>query len=367
MKKVVILTASIGGGHNAASKAIKEYADYYREDIEVVVVDVLEYIRPILSKIAGKTYEINVKNFPEFYGWQYDLNNSTDGMLGKNNLSPFLSKLKELVEEFTPDLIISVHPVSVTSIIKIREKYGFDFKVMVVVTDFDYHASWINKDVDMFIVSSSFMKLKLVADEIPLDRIMDTGIPTSIDIQKKMSKTKARKLLNLKDKKTILIMGGSFGAGNLKKLMTSILQSSLDIQCVFIAGSNKRAKKILAKLSENSGKDIIVEGYTNQISRYMDAADFLVTKPGGLTVTEVLIKNIPLVITKPIPGQEEENSNYLLNHGIGVRLDKEEELAIQLEDLIYDAVRIRHMKELQLHYAKPEATKDIFVAMDKLL
>lgn len=367
MKKVVILTAPIGGGHNAASKAIKEYADYYREDIEVVVVDVLEYIRPILSKIAGKTYEINVKNFPEFYGWQYDLNNSTDGMLGKNNLSPFLSKLKELVEEFTPDLIISVHPVSVTSIIKIREKYGFDFKVMVVVTDFDYHASWINKDVDMFIVSSSFMKLKLVADEIPLDRIMDTGIPTSIDIQKKMSKTKARKLLNLKDKKTILIMGGSFGAGNLKKLMTSILQSSLDIQCVFIAGSNKRAKKILAKLSENSGKDIIVEGYTNQISRYMDAADFLVTKPGGLTVTEVLIKNIPLVITKPIPGQEEENSNYLLNHGIGVRLDKEEELAIQLEDLIYDAVRIRHMKELQLHYAKPEATKDIFVAMDKLL
>lgn len=271
------------------------------------------------------------------------------------------------MEEFTPDLIISVHPVSVTSIIKIREKYGFDFKVMVVVTDFDYHASWINKDVDMFIVSSSFMKLKLVADEIPLDRIMDTGIPTSIDIQKKMSKTKARKLLNLKDKKTILIMGGSFGAGNLKKLMTSILQSSLDIQCVFIAGSNKRAKKILAKLSENTGKDIIVEGYTNQISRYMDAADFLVTKPGGLTVTEALIKNIPLVITKPIPGQEEENSNYLLNHGIGVRLDKEEELAIQLEDLIFDAVRIRHMKELQLHYAKPEATKDIFVAMDKLL
>jgi len=365
MKRVVILTASIGGGHNATSKAIKEYADGFREEYEVIIVDVLEYIRPLLSKFVGKTYELNVKNFPEFYGWQYELNNTTDGKIAKN-LLPFQSKLKELVDEYEPDVIICVHPISVNSIIKVREKFDLNYLVMVVVTDYDYHASWIHKDVDRFIVSSNFMKLKLIHDEIPVDRISVTGIPTSMVLHQKLDKFKARYMLSLKDKPTVLIMGGSFGAGNLKKLMNSLLESDLDVQCVFITGSNKKVKKALLKLSEGKEKDIIIEGFTDKIAQYMDAADLLVTKPGGLTVTEALIKNLPLIITKPIPGQEEENATYLLNHGIGVRLDKEEELPVLIEDLLLDEVRIRHMVELQSHYAMPDAAKNLFEVMDGL-
>lgn len=365
MKRAVILTASIGGGHNATSRAIKEYADDFREDYEVIIVDVLDYIRPMLSKFVGKTYELNVKNFPEFYGWQYELNNSTDGKIAKN-LLPFQSKLKELVDEYTPDVIICVHPISVTSIIKVREKYELSYQVMVVVTDYDYHASWIHKDVDRFIVSSNFMKLKLIHDEIPLERISVTGIPTSVSLHQRVDKFKARYMLNLKDKPTILIMGGSFGAGNLKKLMTALLESSLDVQSIFISGSNKKVRKALLKLAEGTDKDIIIEGFTDRISQYMDAADLLVTKPGGLTVTEALIKNLPLIITKPIPGQEEENATYLLNHGIGVRLDKEEELPVLIEDLLQDEIRIKYMKELQNNYAKPDAAKDLFEVMDGL-
>ncbi|MFH5834441.1 glycosyltransferase [Proteiniclasticum sp. C24MP] len=366
MKKVVILSASIGGGHNAASNAIRMYAEELKEEYQVTVIDVLEYIRPILSKVAEKTYEINVKNFPEFYGWQYDLNNSMDGKISRNIL-PFHSKLKELVNEYNPDVIICMHPVSVTSIIRVREKYGFTFKVFVVVTDYDYHASWIHKDVDMFFVSSNFMKLKLLEDHIPETRIRDTGIPTSHELQVKLDKFKARYLLDLKDKKTILIMGGSFGAGNLIKLVNSMMKSNLDLQVIVITGSNKKVKKDLDKLSDEVEKDLIILGYTEKISLYMDAADILVTKPGGLTVTEALIKRLPLVITRPIPGQEEENATYLLNHGIGVRLDQDEELHILIEDLIQDETRLKHMKELQEHYAKPDATKDLFAVMDELL
>lgn len=366
MKKVLILSASIGGGHNATSNAIRKYAEEFREEYQVTVIDVLEYIGPILSKVAEKTYEINVKNFPEFYGWQYDLNNSTDGKISRNIL-PFHNKLKELVMEQKPDVILCVHPVSVTSIIRVREKYGFDYKVCVVVTDYDYHASWIHQDVDMFFVSSNFMKLKLMEDEIPEERIRDSGIPTSHDLQVKLDRYKARYMLNIKDKKTILVMGGSFGAGNLTKLVRSLMKSKLDLQVIVIAGSNRKLKKELDKLVEEAVKDLIILGYTDKISLYMDAADILVTKPGGLTVTEALIKNLPLVITKPIPGQEEENATYLLNHGIGVRLDQDEELHILIEDLIQDEVRLKYMKELQAYYAKPDAAKDLFGTLDELL
>lgn len=366
MKRVVILTASIGGGHNATSNAIKTYADAYRDDYDVVIIDVLEYIIPTFSKVVEKTYELNVKNFPEFYGWQYDMNNSTDGKFAAK-LLPFHSKLKDLITEYEPDIIISVHPISVSSIIRVREKYGFDYKVVVVVTDYDYHASWIHQDVDMFIVSSNFMKLKLIDDKIPDNRIQDTGIPTNHELSNRMDKHKARYMLNLKDMNTILIMGGSFGAGNLVELVGAVLESSLEVQCVVITGNNKKVRKEMQKLCEGTKKDIIIEGYTEKISLYMDAADVLVTKPGGLTVTEALIKKLPLIITKPIPGQEEENATYLLNHGIGVRLDKEEELHILIEDLLADKVRMKHMIELQNHYAKPDAVKDLFSAMDHVL
>lgn len=366
MKRIVILTASIGGGHNATSNAIKTYADTYRDEYEVVIIDVIEYIIPTLSKVVEKTYELNVKNFPEFYGWQYDMNNNIDGKLA-SSLLPFHSKLKDLITEYEPDVIICVHPVSVSSIIRVREKYGFNYKVVVVVTDYDYHASWIHENVDMFIVSSNFMRLKLIDDKIPEDRIKDTGIPTNHELNNRVDKYKARYMLNLKDKNTILIMGGSFGAGNLMDLVNAVMESSLDLQCVVIAGNNKKLKKELLKIFGETDKDIIIEGYTEKISLYMDAADVLVTKPGGLTVTEALIKNLPLIITKPIPGQEEENATYLLNHGIGVRLDKEKELHILIEDLLTDQVRLKHMIELQNHYAKPDAVKDLFLAIDDLM
>ncbi len=366
MDNVVILSASIGGGHKATSNAIKTYAEQFEKGYNVTVIDVLNYIRPMLSKVAERSYEINVKNFPEFYGWQYDLNNSTDGKIIKNIL-PFHSKLKELVNEYEPSVIICTHPVSVTSIIRVREKYGFLFKVFVVVTDYDYHASWIHEDVDMFIVSSNFMKLKLIEDNIPVEKIRDSGIPTDHNLQLKMDKSEARALLGMKDKKTILIMGGSFGAGNLIKLVTSMMKSNLDLQVIVISGSNKKAKKELDKFSKDVDKDLLILGFTKNISLYMDTADILVTKPGGLTVTEALIKNLPLVITKPIPGQEEENATYLLNHGIGVRLDQDEELHILIEDLLHDKVRLKHMIELQKNYAKPNATKDLFNVLNQVL
>jgi processive 1,2-diacylglycerol beta-glucosyltransferase len=366
MKKTLVLTASFGGGHNATSQAIKEYSDNFRSDYNVEIVDILEYITPVLSKIAGKSYEINAKTFPEVYGWFYDLNNSTEGKLTKNNLSLFYSQFKELIETSQPEYIICVHPVSISNIIKTRKKYGFQYKVVVLVTDYDYHSSWINEEADAFIVASNYMKFRLMDDGIPIKKINVTGIPTSLINKKITMKDEARRILKLKDKTTVLAMGGSFGAGKLKKLMDVIGGSDLDIQIIFIAGKNKRTKRILEKNMKEFDKDFRVLGYTDQVSLYMDASDFLITKPGGLTISEALIKNIPIIINNPIPGQEEENAIYLLNKGIAVRLNKDNEISALLKDLIDDPVRIDNMKEMQKHYSKPNASEDLFNVLDAL-
>lgn len=364
MKRALILTASIGGGHNATSQAIKEFSDKFRNDYQVEIVDILEYIRPVLSKIVGKSYEINAKTFPEVYGWLYELNNSTEGKWTKNNLSLFYSKLKELIETFKPDYIICVHPVSISNIIKTRKRYNYGYKVVVLVTDYDYHSSWINVEADAFIVSSNYMKFRMMDDDIPIEKIHVTGIPTSLINKKITLKDEARRLLELKDKTTILAMGGSFGAGKLKRLMNVIGESDLDVQTIFIAGKNKRTKRILEKHMKEFDKDFRVLGFTDQVSLYMDASDFLITKPGGLTISEALIKNIPIIINNPIPGQEEENAIYLLNKGIAVRLNKDNEISALLKDLINDPIRIRNMKEMQKHYSKPNASEDLFKVLD---
>ncbi|HBH11580.1 MAG: Monogalactosyldiacylglycerol synthase [Clostridiales bacterium 38_11] len=364
MKRALVLTVSIGGGHNATSRAIKEYSENFRDDYQVEIVDILEYIRPVLSKIAGKGYEINAKTFPEVYGWLYELNNSTEGKLTKNNLSLFYTKLKELIEKFQPDYIICVHPVSIGNIIKTRKKFGYQYKIVVLVTDYDYHSSWIHEEADIFIVSSNYMKFRMMDDGIPIEKIKVTGIPTSLDNNKITLKDEARRILELKDKTTILAMGGSFGAGKFKRLMDVIGESDLDIQMVFIAGKNKRTKRILEKHMKEFDKDFRVVGYTDQVSLYMDASDFLITKPGGLTISEALIKNIPIIINNPIPGQEEENAIYLLNKGIAVRLNKDNEISALLKDLINDPIRINNMKEMQKHYSKPNASEDLFNVLD---
>jgi len=366
MKNVLVLTASIGGGHNSASAAIKEYAERYRLEYSVHVIDILEYIQPLLSKIAGKSYEVNAKNFPELYGWFYDLNNSTEAKFTRNNIGFFFSRLKELIEEYRPDYVISVHPVAIGSVIKTRKKYQFDFKLVVLMTDFDYHSTWVNHEADMFIVSSRFMKYRLENDMISPDKIRTTGIPTHMSIQQVKDKAVAREELGMEDKTTILIMGGSFGAGKLKKMMDQLASSDLDVQLVFIAGNNKRTKKALEKNAKKYEKNIRVEGFTNQISSYMDASDVLVTKTGGLTVTEALIKGIPIVINHPIPGQEEENATYLQNKGLGVRITKDREAVAIIRDLLEDDVRLAHMKMMASHYRKPDAAKHFFEVLDEM-
>ncbi len=358
MKNVLLLTANIGGGHNAAANALKSYAKKNNYNINISVVDYLEYIDPQLSKLSSTTYEVCAKNIPQLYKVLYNANNTSikKDIIFSRPLFNF--KSKALINEYKPDIVICNHPFIVPEIINTRSTNKFTYSVFVLMTDLDFHEGWVYPGVDRYIVSNNFMHIKLLQKDIPNDKICCYGIPTSYKFVEEKDKTQARKELNLRDMTTVLLIGGSFGAGKIQKVFKQIASSKLDIQIVVIAGKDVSLKNDLLKVSNMYDKPIKILGYTNQMSLYMDAVDILITKPGGLTITEAMIKCVPMIIINPIPGQEEENADFLLNKGISV-LANNKNISLVLMDLLKDKERIQDMKQNSARYAKPNACKDI--------
>ena len=146
---------------------------------------------------------------------------------------------------------------------------------------------------------------------------------------------------------------------NIKDFFEAILNVKEDIQIIAIAGKGKKTKKLFEKLAKNSDKKVVILGYTNKVPELMQIADFIVSKPGGLTTTEILVSQVPFIIINPVPGQEEENANFLTNNGAAVRIWDASKALPFIEQFINDSFRIENMKIMQKHIARPNSTRDI--------
>lgn len=358
MINLLILTVNIGGGHNAAANALKSYIKDSKYEVNISVVDYIEYINHGLSKLTAVAYEACTKNIPQLYKASYNIRNMIPKKVSHSK-SIFNIKSKALIEEYKPDIVVCLHPFIVSEITDLKNRYDFRYDIFVLMTDFDLHEGWVSPGVNRYIVSSNFMRLRLLDKGISEFKIHTFGIPTSCCLSNKYNKVTARQELNLaEDMITILLVGGSFGAGKIKNILKEIIESTLEIQVVIIAGKDSVLKKDLEKIGDLYNKPIQVLGFTEKIFLYMDAADILITKPGGLTITEAIIKQLPMIIVNPIPGQEEENANFLLNKGIAVSANNKN-IAIVLKDLLEDKERIKDMKVISTRYAKPNACRDI--------
>lgn len=358
MKNILLLTANTGGGHNTAANALKDYIDKNDYEMNISVVEYFKYINPKLSKLTSVTYEVFTKNMPSLYKASYNIRNLIPNKDSNFSKALFNTRSTALIEEYKPDIVVCIHPFIVSEMMEVRKVNNYRFGVFVLMTDFNFHEGWVYPGVDRYIVSNDFMRLKLMKKDVPEYKIHCYGIPTLDEFNIKLDKNQARRALGLKDMTTVLVVGGSFGAGKIQKVFEELADCHLDIQIIIIAGKNKNLKKDLLKLANRYKKVVQVLGYTDQLPLYMDAADVLITKPGGLTITEAMIKELPMIVVNPIPGQEEENETFLLNKGIAVSaLNKN--ISIVLADLLEDSNRIKNMKLMSSIYAKPNASKQI--------
>ena len=364
-KKIIVLYASIGGGHFKAAEGVKNYIAENYKNCEIQMIDALKYTNKIVDKIVIKSYVNMAKYSPKMWGEIYKFSEKAYSPATFSNAVQMVlsNKLLDLIEYEEPDSIISTHPFITEMVASLKKREKIATELNVILTDYASHKFWELKSeyVDKYFVANTEMKHNLVFNGIDSEKIFVTGIPVAPAFLKQMDKNEIYNEFKLEpSKKTILLFGGGeYGLSDVKDYLKGLLSINQDIQVIAIAGKNAKIRNMFKKVAEKFDKKVVVLGYTNKIPELMHIADFVISKPGGLTTTEILVSNIPYIIINPIPGQEEENARFLLNNGAAVRLYNAEKSTPFFENFLTDDVRIHHMKEMQKSIAKPNSTKEI--------
>ena len=365
---ILIFYASYGGGHLNAAKSINEYLQKNYNDLHVELIDCMKYINKTIEKVTTKAYTEMAKKAP--WAWGRIYSDAQKGPLAHitSRSNKFMAiKLLKLLREKQPDLIISTHPFGSQMCSYLKRKGKIHAKIATIMTDFAPHDQWLvgSDFTDYYFVAHDNMKKYLMDKGISSKNIFVTGIPLSNRFLKSYDKKEILKELNLEiDKKTILFFGGGeFGLGKKRtiEIFENFVKYCTDMQIIAIAGKNEKMKhafdNIVSKYDRKN--NIIVFEYTSQVPEFMSISDLVVTKPGGLTTTESLASELPMVIINPIPGQEEENAKFLVENGIAIWIKKEDNVQKILENLFLNPETLENMKQNTKKLAKLHSTQEI--------
>ena len=358
---ILFLTAATGGGHVKAAQALMQQMERQIPDCKTRLVDSLKYINPLIDRLVTGTYLKTIRILPAIYGKFYDLSEKdefiTNLVKGFNYI--LSRKLCSLIEQYNPDAVICAHtmPLQMMSCLKIKKL--LNIPVIGIVTDYTNHFFWKLEGVDAFIVAHECIKNDMVKMGIRSDRVHACGIPVTEDFLSTRERCLLLKEMGLENKPTLLLMGGSLGFGGLQSVFSSLLKLHRDIQIIAVAGCNKKLQNQLESLAQGSLKNVRVLGYTDKISELMDVADLLITKPGGITVSEALIKKLPFLIMTPIPGQEERNARFLMASGAAFRLTHYDNMEAVLKMTLDRPSVMQQMAAAAINLAKPHACEDI--------
>ena len=366
LNKVLILSASAGAGHVRAAEALEKEFKQSGAAREIRNVDVLTYTNKVFRHLYSKAYIDMVNRMPELLGWLYDhfdkpwKNERRRLALDRLNTRPLI----KLLEEYKPDIAVCTHflPAEILSWLKAKERTTC--KQAIVVTDFDVHAMWLCRHYEQYFVALEETRMHMEKLGIDADKLTVTGIP----IDPVFALTKDKRAMRLKhnlqpDKTTILVSAGGFGVGRIEDLSTCLSELQHDAQVVILCGRNEELKarmdRCAAKLRVNSRISFVNVGYTTLMDEFMSASDILIGKPGGLTTSEALSKGLVLVIVNPIPGQEERNSDHLLEEGAAIRCNNLPVLAYKVDQLLEDTERFARMKANASRLARPHSARDV--------
>ncbi|MFT8315247.1 MAG: glycosyltransferase [Clostridium sp.] len=371
--RALILSVSAGGGHKHAALALKDYILKFEPVSEIKILDTIKYINPILNKVLIGGYLNTLKITPSLFGKIYRFTENTDKDAGissfKNKLTEIMAhKILPAIEKFKPDIIICTHwyPVEMVSILK--EKNKLNIPIVCIITDYAPHSFWIYPQVDSYIVSNNDMVEEMVHRGINRDSIFDSGIPVGSDFFDRYNRNDTLKELELDpNKQVILMMGGSLGMGRISEIYSQIANSTKNIQIIVVAGNNKKLYTKLMSIKKTSNVDTRILGFTKDVNKYMQCSDILITKPGGLTISEALICQIPIVLFSPIPGQEEKNEEFLLKHNLAISIGDGSNCREKIEKLLCSSETLKIMKHNCKKFSKPNCGYNIFNVINDLI
>jgi processive 1,2-diacylglycerol beta-glucosyltransferase len=365
-KKVLILSASVGAGHVRAAQAVEKAFVEMHAAQELQSIDTLTYTNRVFRHLMARTYLDLVGSAPGILGWLYDYmdrpwrRERRRLALEKLNLRRFTKMLRE----YEPDMAVCTHffPSDIISYLKAKKELST--RQAIVVTDFDVHAMWLCHHYEHYFVPLEETRVHMEKLGIPGDKITVTGIPIDPVFAQQKDKGEMREKHGLApDRTTILVSAGGFGVGPIEHLVESLLELKHEAQVIMICGRSEELKKCMERRARQipSGHPVTIKvvAFTKEMDEYMSASDLVVGKPGGLTSSEALAKGLVFVVVNPIPGQEERNSDHLLEEGAAIRCNNLPALAYKIDRLLDDPKRFAAMQANSRRLGRPRAAYDI--------
>ena len=338
------------------------------QNIDVELIDCIKYVNKTVEKITTAAYREMAKKAP--WAWGKIYSNSQKGPLAhittKSNIIMAI-KLLRLLREKKPDLIISTHPFGSQMCSYLKRKGKITCKLATIMTDFAPHDQWLvgNDFTDYYFVAHDKMKQHLICKGIPEPKIYATGIPISNRFSELHDTQKILNQYQFSDKKqTVLFFGGGeYGLGKTRttQIFESFVQCDYNLQIIAIAGKNLKMKTTFEEIVKKYNKldTVKILEFTNEVPELMSIADMVVTKPGGLTTSESLASHLPMILINPIPGQEEENAEFLESKGIAIWIKKSDDASQIIKNLFAHPEKLKTMRKNTSFLAKPNSTKTI--------
>ncbi len=360
-QRALFLSITTGQGHNATAKAVKAYLE--TKGVQCRILDTYTYLNRTVGKGVDKGYTFIARYHPEALELimrGYDENESVEKSLPFKFADWQKRKLCRYIEEYNPDFIICPHVLACILVSKIREAglLSRNIPCIGINTDYSPLSMWDKVDLDYIVVAADFLVPIMSARGIPEKMLLPFGIPVDPKFEKRQEKNAAREKLGLEQRETVLVLSGGMGMGHLEQSVQDLAQISGETQIVVVCGSNKRLKSKLEEFAANKPLMKIL-GFTTNLDEYMDAADVVYTKPGGLTTTETLTKDKPLVLMDPLPGVESWNQIYFANHSLACVTNDFFTGAEVVRGLLRDKTRLAEMAAARERLVKHDSAKNL--------
>ncbi|PKM77133.1 MAG: UDP-N-acetylglucosamine--LPS N-acetylglucosamine transferase [Firmicutes bacterium HGW-Firmicutes-15] len=346
--RVLIFSATFGAGHVRAAEALIESIRKINPSAEVKHLDCWAILSKNFNAILTDFYIGMIKRTPKIWGRLYygTARISSDSILQRFLNNTGHSKYLEYIHSFQPELIICTYPTVAGVIARLKVKKIVNIPLVVVITDYTVHNQWIHSGVDLYIVGSTDIYNSFVSMGINAASIKVTGIPVSPKFECDLDRSQIMANLGLlPNLPTCLIMGGAYGVlSELRELCKTLAGTLIPSQSIVVCGQDKHLYKSLDDVIDNARNPMVRYGYVRNVDELMSAADIVITKAGGLTVSEALTKRLPIIIYKPIPGQEQENAAFLERIGAGRTANTRTELERILLSLLEHPEKMESMR-----------------------
>ena len=374
--KILILTVSAGEGHNSMCRALTNYFNENYNDVEIKQIDLFKDGEQTKEKKKANWYV--TKGY--FYSVKYLFNYANKVFrklrdrdvtkeaptLRKNFISPSKKFVENIINDFKPDAVFCAHTFAGIILSDLRKEHNenaLKARVVSVVSDFDIapYTEFLT-EVDYIVTPSDDFDKDLEKRGFDLSKRISLGIPFQTKFNKEIDKNEAKKQLGLKlDKKTVLVMSGGIGFGNLKNTILNLNKCKSDFQIVCICGKNQAMKNTLDKLkaSKKIKKDILILGFVNNVDVIMSACDVLLGKLGGLSTMEAFNKNLPIIAYNHLHFQEYDNMMYLKSKNTCEYITNSKKTYQFVDNFFLDKEKANNMIKAIKEFRKPNATKDI--------